>query len=79
MNIITTRHMHGPADMRWSAIDDDEYDYDSAIGWGASEQDAIADLLGLLDRADVDDVMLDWTRDDEDPSAWLDMAGRQGG
>jgi len=76
VNILTTYHRNGPADMRWSALDDDSYDYDSEIGWGASEQEAIADLLGLLDRADVDDVLLDWTDADDASSEWMGMADR---
>jgi len=30
----------------------------------------------LLDRADVDDVMLDWTDADETAGEWLGMADR---
>jgi hypothetical protein len=35
----------------WSAIDDDTYDYDSQIGHGATEQEAINDLLEKLYEA----------------------------
>jgi hypothetical protein len=33
----------------WSAIDDDTYDYDQPVGYGATEQEAIEDLLWKLD------------------------------
>lgn len=37
--------------MDWSAIDDDTYDLGSPTGWGATEQEAIADLLEQLEDA----------------------------
>lgn len=32
----------------WGAVDDDSYDMGAPIGWGATEQEAIADLLEQL-------------------------------
>lgn len=46
---IKTEHVYPPIPLRmydWSAIDDDTYDgQGSPMGWGASEQEAIEDLL----------------------------------
>lgn len=58
MNIRTQEHKWAPPSMRWSAVDDDGYDYDSPIGWGASEDAAIDDLLGLVARDDELDGVL---------------------
>lgn len=62
MIIKTQEHEWAPESMRWSAVDDDTYDgaEDSKtraqIGWGATEQDAIDDLVDQL--FDADDGML---------------------
>ena len=37
----------------WSAVDDDTYEPGNPIGHGATEQEAIADLMAQMD--DVDD------------------------
>lgn len=45
---IVTNFVFPPIPVRsmdWSAVDNDTYDYDQPIGWGATEQEAIADLL----------------------------------
>lgn len=51
---IKTRHDFPPIPDRrfdWSAVDDDTYDYDQPIGHGATEAEAIADLLEQLEDA----------------------------
>lgn len=49
---ITTEHVFPPIPIRsfdWSAIDSDTYDGDgSPVGRGATEQEAISDLLEQL-------------------------------
>jgi len=50
MRIITS-YDPPPIPMRccdWSAIDDDTYDYDQPVGYGATEQEAIDDLLDKI-------------------------------
>jgi hypothetical protein len=58
---IVTSHVYPPIPLRcfdWSAIDADTYDgaEDSSnrshVGWGATEQEAIADLLEILAEAE---------------------------
>lgn len=34
----------------WSAVDDETYDGGGPIGWGATEQEAIGDLLEQIDE-----------------------------
>lgn len=34
----------------WQAIDDDTYDYDQPVGYGATEQEAIDDLIWKLEE-----------------------------
>lgn len=49
---IVTSYDPPPISMRccdWSAIDDDTYDYDQPVGYGATEQEAIEDLLWKLE------------------------------
>lgn len=50
MNIVT-HHEYPPIPTRnfdWSAVDDDTYDgLGCKIGWGATEAEARADLIGL--------------------------------
>ena len=36
----------------WSAIDDETHDMDSPVGYGATEQEAIENLLWLLGEVD---------------------------
>jgi hypothetical protein len=60
---VRTTHEYPPIpvrDMDWSAVDDDTYDVDcdqdgyfsnSPIGRGATEEDAIKDLLEQLEEA----------------------------
>lgn len=53
---IVTDYVYPPIPDRscdWSAVDDDTYDYDQPIGWGATEAAAIADLLEQLDSPRV--------------------------
>ena len=48
---ITTNYERkiGPSrNYDWSAVDDDTYDYDSPIGYGPTEQEAIDDLMEQL-------------------------------
>lgn len=49
---IVTSNVFPPIPVRtmdWSAVDDDTYDGEGcAIGWGETEQQAIADLLEQL-------------------------------
>lgn len=45
---IVTQFIYPPIPVRkfdWSAVDDETYDYDKPIGFGATEQEAIDDLL----------------------------------
>lgn len=49
---IATRCWPPPIPLRqfdWTAVDDDTCDYDQPIGHGATEQDAIDDLLEQLE------------------------------
>lgn len=49
---ILTAHMFPPIPLRsmdWSAVTD-EYDLGHPIGWGRTEQDAMADLLAQLEE-----------------------------
>ncbi len=50
---IKTHFEHPPIPVRhfdWSAIDDDTYDgHGCTIGYGATEQEAVADLLEQLE------------------------------
>lgn len=51
---IKTHYEPTPISLRqfdWSAVDDDTYDYDQPIGHGATEQEAINDLLEQLEDA----------------------------
>ena len=34
----------------WQAIDDDTYDYDQPVGYGATEQEAIDDLIWKVEE-----------------------------
>lgn len=52
MHIRTELHTSAPADQRWSAIDDDDYDgapdtpwYGKLTGWGYTMDEAIDDLM----------------------------------
>jgi hypothetical protein len=50
---IKTSHIYPPIPDRrfdWSAVDDDTYDYDQPIGYGRTEEEAIADLLSQLEE-----------------------------
>jgi hypothetical protein len=51
---IKTEHVYPPIPIRsfdWSAIDDDTYDGPgSRMGWGATEQEAIKDLMDQLEE-----------------------------
>lgn len=51
---IRTNHEYPPIpirDMDWSAVDDSTYDGEGCpIGWGATEEEAIADLLEQLEE-----------------------------
>lgn len=61
MKIRTDQHYKIPTDYAWSAIDDDTYDgaKDSAtrnmVGYGATEEEAIADLQRLIRERDEDE------------------------
>lgn len=50
---IVTNYVFPPIlvrSMDWSAIDDETYDYDGPIGWGATEQEAINDLMEKIEE-----------------------------
>ena len=50
---IITKYDPPPIPIRqfdWSAIDDDTYEPGCPIGWGATEQEAINDLLEKLNE-----------------------------
>jgi hypothetical protein len=53
---IRTYHVHPPIPIRdwdWSAVDNDTYDGEGCpIGYGRTEQEAIADLLEQLKEGD---------------------------
>ena len=52
MNIVT-RHEPPPIPMRqhdWSALDDDTYEPGCPVGWGATEQEAIDDLVAQIEE-----------------------------
>lgn len=55
MNIRTTPDNTGiaPRDSVWQAVDDDTYDGSGPIGLGATEEEAIADLLEQLEDSNV--------------------------
>lgn len=55
---IKTNYVHPPIPLRkfdWSAYDTDKWDGDpevkASVGWGQTEQEAIADLLEQLEGA----------------------------
>jgi hypothetical protein len=51
MNIRTSSWSLCPIPcFEWSAVDDDTYDYDQPVGYGATEQEAIDDLLWKLEE-----------------------------
>lgn len=41
MKLKTQKQPNG----EWTALDEDTYDYDSYVGWGKTEQEAIDDLV----------------------------------
>lgn len=48
---IVTNYIFPPIPIRsmdWCAVDDDTYDEGCPVGWGATEQEAIDDLLEQL-------------------------------
>ena len=52
---IETKYVYPPIPIRrfdWSAIDADTYDGEGPIGFGATEQAAIDDLISQLDDAE---------------------------
>lgn len=52
---ITTTHVFPPVPFRnmdWSAVTDD-YEPGQAIGYGATEREAVADLVAQLEEADA--------------------------
>lgn len=49
MKIITEQAYNGPY-LVWEAIDDSTYDMGEPVGRGATEQEAIEDLLWLLEE-----------------------------
>ena len=49
MKIVTQKQPNG----EWTALDEDNYDYDSYIGWGKTREEAIADLMDMLGDEDV--------------------------
>jgi hypothetical protein len=56
---IVTGYVYPPIPVRsfdWSAIDEDTYDPDinTMTGWGATEAEAIADLLRQIEEANDD-------------------------
>ena len=54
MRIVTTKQLpvYVP-DSAWSAVDDETYDGEgSPIGWGATREEAIADLLDQIEPDD---------------------------
>ncbi len=54
---IKTHFVYPPIPCRnfdWSAVDDDTYDMGAPIGHGATEQEAIEDLLDQLEDATND-------------------------
>ncbi len=51
---IKTRFEYPPIPIRdfdWSAVDHETYDLGAPIGWGRTEQEAIADLIEQLSEA----------------------------
>lgn len=51
---IRTTYVYSPIPIRqfdWSAIDDDTYEPGRPIGTGATEQEAVADLLQQIEEA----------------------------
>ena len=73
MNIKTNYYMK-PIPIRsydWEAVDDDTYDVDGPIGFGATEAGAIADLKEQLPCSEDDEEPyyhngVKYTREDED-------------
>ena len=63
---IRTEFVYPPIPYRnsdWSAVDDSTYDGPgSAIGWGATEAEAIADLLEQLEEREADKAEAAHTR-----------------
>lgn len=54
---IRTHYDPPPIPMRdfdWSAIDADTYDYTEPIGYGRTEDEAIADLLSQIEDEETD-------------------------
>lgn len=54
---IVTDYAPPPIPMRqfdWRAIDDDTHDLGRPIGWGATEQEAIDDLMAQLEELDAE-------------------------
>ena len=50
---IRTESVFPPIPLRtmdWIAVDDDTYDYDSPVGRGATEAEAIADLMEQMEE-----------------------------
>ena len=53
---IKTTHVKPPIpdfSMDWSAIDSDTYDLEAPIGYGATETEAVADLLEQIAEREV--------------------------
>lgn len=51
---IRTDHVYPPIPLRdcdWSAVDADNYEGGDPIGWGPTEEEAIADLMEKLECA----------------------------
>ena len=54
MNIEVLRDDHAPRHCRYQAIDADSYEGGSTIGYGATEKEAIVDLLEIaLDECEI--------------------------
>ena len=52
---IETKYVYPPIPLRrfdWSAIDADTYDGEGLIGFGATEQAAIDELLALIEESE---------------------------
>ena len=52
MKIVTSYELK-PIPMRccdWCAVNDETYDYDQPVGYGATEQEAIEDLLSQIEE-----------------------------
>lgn len=49
---IRTEYVYPPIPIRdhdWSAVDDDTYEPGCPIGWGRTEEEAIADLMAQIE------------------------------